>query len=359
MTEVMVSPPPVFDFEKALLVKETTEKEDYKDVPNVRAAGNLWLYNSPAERWPAVLRKLDVLRQVEKSVSSPDNPLPTIGWEVEIPRKPFNVSRAGMYALFFDFMGLPRNRDRTSVVPGSPSTYARSSSFFWEFSTAPAYSAAVASRTLCELIKGGFIPHLDGSSTALDRRDLLDDKLVSLHINLGIPSWLFNEPREGTIESQEDIVLLASSFEFAYTSPERFSYRSQTSVVGSKSAEQTTKNNDPQPYRLELKAFEVGSANTYRLMEELQLVTAATFGAMADRDTLIPIWQRTKARIQAVYKKYYLEPKMIVSKTEAADRVRDGDVQKDLRQILTDAAHQVRLSPCLPASGGWGWKRAR
>lgn len=291
------------------------------------------------------MKKLDFLRQVEKSVSNPDNPLPTIGWEVEIPRKPLNVSRVGMYALFFDFMGLPRNRDRTSVVPGSPSTYERSSSFFWEFSTAPAYSAAVVRRILCELIKGGFIPHLDGSSTALDRRDLLDDKLVSLHINLGIPSWLFNEPRDGAIDSQEDAVLLASSFEFAYTSPERFAYRSQTSVVGSKAAEQTTKNNDPQPYRLELKAFEVGSANTYRLMEEIQLVTAATFGAMAGRDIpLTPIWQKTRARIQTVYAKYYIEPKMITNKTEAADKVRDGDVQRDLRQILTDAAHQVRLS---------------
>ncbi len=340
MTEVIVSPPPVFDFEKALLAKETTGKEGYKDLPNVRAAGNLWLYNSPAERWPAVLRKLDVLRQAEKSVSGPDNPLPTIGWEVEIPRKPFQTSRAGMYALFFDFMGLPRNKNHTSIVPGdTPST----SPFFWEFSTAPAYSAVVANRTLCELIKGGFIPYLEGPATALDRRNLLDDKLVSLHINLGIPSWLFNRPREGAIDSQEDAVLLASGFEFAYTSPERFTHRSQTSVVVSKPAEQTAKNNDPQAYRLELKAFEVGSANTYRLMEEIQLATAATFSAMADRDLpLTTVWQKTKSRIQAVYKKYYLEPNMIINRT-AADKVRDDDVQRDLRQILTDAAHQVRL----------------
>lgn len=350
MSEIMVSPPPVFDFEKALLAKEETGQKGYIDIPNVRAAGNLWLYNSPAERWPAVLRKLDFLRQVEKSASGPDNPLPTIGWEVEIPRKPFQTSRAGMYALFFDFMGLPRNRNHTSIVPGNPSTYAYSS-FLWEFSTAPAYSAVVVSRTLCELIKGGFIPHLEGPVTALDRRNLLDDKLVSLHINLGIPPWLFNRPREGAIDSQEDIVLLASSFELAYTSPERFTYRSQSSMVGSKTAEQTAKNNGPQAYRLELKAFEVGGANTYRLMEEIQLVTAATFNAMADRDgPLTMVWQKTRDAVRAVYEKYYIQPKIIGDKVAAADKVREADVQRDLRRILTDAAHQVR------GCSGWAYR---
>ena len=353
MTEVMVSPLPVFDFEKALLAKEETGKGVYIDIPNVRTTGNLWLYNTPPERWPAVMRKLDWLRQVEQSISGSDNLLPTIGWEVEIPRKPFQTSRAGMYALFFDFMGLPRNKNHTNITPGNPGPY-QVTPFFWEFSTAPAYSAAVANRTLCELIKGGFIPHLDGPSTALDRRNLLDNKLVSLHINLGIPPWLFNVPREGTIESQEDIVLLASSFEFAYTSSERFTHRSQTSVVVSKPAEQTAKNTDPQAYRLELKAFEVGSANTYRLMEEIQLVAATAFSAMADRDiTLTVIWQKTKVRIQAAYEKYYLEPKMIVDRT-AADKVRDRDVQRDLRQILTDAAHQVEPIK-IPMSVGGGW----
>ena len=156
MTEVRVNPQPVFDFEKALLANEATYKEGYKDLPNVRAVGNLWLYNTPTDRWPVISRKLDLLKQVERSLSSTDNPLPTIGWEVEIPRKPFQSPRYGMYALFFDFMGLPRNRNQTSVIPGNLSTYSPYGSFNWEFSTTPAYSAAVAKRTLCELIKGGF-----------------------------------------------------------------------------------------------------------------------------------------------------------------------------------------------------------
>lgn len=348
INEPRVSPLPVFDFEKALLAKEETGKEGFMDAPNVRAAGNLWLYNSPVERWPAVLKKLSLLKSVEQSLSSPDNPLPTIGWEVEIPRKPFKTSRVGIYALFFDFIGLPRNKNHSSIVPGNPRTYNSSASwvtpFFWEFSTAPAYSAAVANRTLSELIKGGFIPHLEGPATALNRRELLDDKLVSLHINLGIPSWLFHKPGERNVETQEDAILLASAFEFAYTSPERFTHRAQTSVVLSKTAEQTAKNNNSEVFRLELKAFEVGNASTYRLMEEIQLVAAASFSAMAERDDpLTSVWQMTKERISALYKKYYLEPQFIIDRT-AANMVRDGDVQRDLRQVLTDAAHQVRVS---------------
>lgn len=309
ITEPVVSPLPVFDFEKALLAKEETGKGKYKDIPNVRAAGNLWLYNNPTERWPAVLRKLTVLRHIEESSSGPDNSLPTIGWEVEIPRKPFKTSRAGIYALFFDFIGLPRNRNHTSIVPGEPlpSSWGQPTfPFFWEFSTAPAFNAAVVNRTLSELIKGGFIPYLIGPSTAEDRYNLLDNKLVSMHVNLGIPLWLQQMPREADLGEQEDIVLLASSFEFAYTSPERFIHRSRSSMVQSVSAEQTIKNNSDKPLRLELKAFEVGSSNTYR-------------------------------------DKYRLDPNMIVAKSVAAEKVRDGDAQRDLRLVLTEAAHQVRL----------------
>lgn len=342
MTEVKVSSLPVFDFEKALLAREETGSAGLFDVPNVRAAGSLWLYNSPNERWPIVLRKLDLLGRAERSVSNPDNPLPTIGWEVEIPTKPFPVSRAGMYALFFDFMGLPRNKNHTSIVPGNRTGYEY---FFWEFSTNPAYSVAIANRTLCELIKGGFIPYLSGPSTALDRRNLLADKLVSLHINLGIPPWLVEKQESFRIELQEDIILLASSFEFAYTSSERFTYRSQTSIAGSKEAETTAKNtSEPKPHRLELKVFEVGTANTYRLMEEIQLVAAAAFCAVAEQDVpLAAVWRRTSPKIHSVYEKYYIKPEMIPNRT-AADKVRDPDVQRDLRKILTSAAHDVRLS---------------
>ena len=116
-------------------------------------------------------------------------------------------------------------------------------------------------------------------------------------------------------------------------------------MVGSKPAEPTAKNNDPKPFRLELKAFEVGTANTYRLMQEIQLVTAAAFSAMAECDIpLTTVWQETKLKIQAAYQKYYLNPRMIMDKTEAASRVREVDVQRELRKILTSAAHQVRLS---------------
>ena len=159
---------------------------------------------------------------------------------------------------------------------------------------------------------------------------------------MGIPTWLLQRHGESNIALEEDIILLASSFEFAYTSPERLTHRSQSSVVISKEAEQTYKNNDyPHPLKLELKAFEVGNANTYRLMEEIQLVAATTFSAIADYDTsLTIIWRDTKARLRAVYEKYYLHPEMIVNKT-AASKIIDSDVQRDLRQILTRSAHQV------------------
>jgi hypothetical protein len=346
MNEVGVSAPPVFDIEKALLVKETTAMEEgYKKLPSLRTSGNLWLYNNPPYKWPLIINRLERLREKEQKMANPYLPLPTIGWEVEIPRKPFKSSRAGMYALFFDFMGMPRNKNFNFVVPGENPNIYKPSGLSWEFSTIPSYSAAVANRTLSELIKGGFIPHLVGSSTAKDRQELLDDKLVSLHINLGIPSFMVNKLKQISLVSHEDAQLLISSFEFAFTSPERFAGRAQTAIALLKSAETTLKSWGSESYRLELKALEVGNFTTFRLMEEIQLVSAATFIYISEQDSpLIPVWQKTRFELKKVFQKYELSPEMIVKKIEASEKVKNPDIQKELRQILTTASHHARFA---------------
>lgn len=48
------------------------------------------------------LRKLEKLMSLERSTSDPANPLPTIGWEVEVPRKPFedeNLKKEDIFKL--------------------------------------------------------------------------------------------------------------------------------------------------------------------------------------------------------------------------------------------------------------------
>lgn len=339
-TEIKVSQPPVFDFEKAILAKEATSKEGYASPPNVRTAGILWLYNTPPERWSQIFEKFKFLHRQETKAANPLNPLPTIGWEVESPSYPFKREMSGRYAIFFDLIGLPRNKNHTSVVPGNQDTY----SLRWEFSSAPSYSSAVANRTLCELIKGDFIPHLIGSSTAQDRHILLDEKLVSLHINLGIPSWAYDTNDEIPSRENKNFLLLASAFELAYTSSERFTHRSQISVVADyKIGEQTTKANMDQAHRLEVKALEVSDSKTYRLMDELQLMATSLFCDMGKRNPSIArIWKKTSNKLQHIYTQHTIGPSIVTDKQKVGSLVEETTIQRKLRKVLTEGSHQVR-----------------
>ena len=339
-TEVKVSQPPVFDFEKAILAQEATWKEGYASPPNVRTAGILWLYNTPSERWPQIFAKLKILSKKESNAANPKNPLPTIGWEVESPSYPFKREMSGRYALFFDLICLPRNTNHTNVVPGNPDTYTAR----WEFSSAPSYSSAVASRTLCELIKGDFIPHLLGPSTAQDRGILLDEKLVSLHINLGIPSWAYDTVDEKPSRENKNFLLLASAFELAYTSSERFLHRSQISVVADyKKGEQTAKSNMSDVHRLEVKALEVSDSRTYRLMDELQLMATAVFCDMGKRDpSLARIWKKTSNKLQNIYTRHNIDSSIVTDKSKVSSLIEETAIQRKLRKILTESSHKVR-----------------
>lgn len=343
-TEQDISNPPVFDFDRAIQAKETTYRESFYRLPNMAAAANLWLYNSPEIKWPTVISKLRQLYVIESEATLPSCLLPTIGWEVEIPRKPFNSFWSAKYALFFDLLDLPRNRIHKNVIPGKEATYPHD---MWEFSTTPAFSAAVANRTLAELIKGNFIPHLEIVSgnkppTSEDRSRLLDKKLVSLHVNLGFPEWL--ESCKPVVESNINILTFGSSFALAFSSPERLYWRSQSGIITVKNAEPTTKSLSTEPHRFEIKALEVSGSKTYRQIEEIQLLAAAVFCAIGEIPSpLTAIWLGVRNKINNIYEHYNVRPQVVLNKATAFNLVRESNIQKELRQVLSVGAHMVRL----------------
>lgn len=343
-TELDISKPPVFDFDKAIAVTEATANRIFSRTPNVLVMANIWLYNNPESSWPSIIQRVDQLDRLETNAASTFCPLPTIGLEVESPRNPYNRTWAPRFAIFFDLLGLPRNRINKNVKVGDLYTY----SGMWEFSTQPAYSAAVANRTLAELIKGNFIPHLqpngDKNPTAEDRRELLDSKLVSLHVNLGVPSqltqyWL--TPCNGhTSLGNPDITTLGSAFSLAFTSPERLASRTGTNFIDVKLAEPKPKSG---MHRFEVKALEVSGVETYRLIEEIQSLAAAAFSSMqGDNSSLTEIWKDTSDRISCIYKLYGVTPEMLKNKPVIAAKIRVPGLQDNLRSILTTGALQVR-----------------
>ncbi|MDZ4209615.1 MAG: hypothetical protein U1C56_00380, partial [Candidatus Curtissbacteria bacterium] len=192
----LISPPPVFNFEGARaarryafnFVKGRLGDAFYDFNPDsLQLAAALAYYNfnqrsEKTSREEQILEnQLSHLVRIERAASDSESPLPTIGVEVETPRKPFEKQEVSLYKEFFDAIGMPRNRANT--FPDETTTY-------WEFSPEPSYSAEVQARILSELIKGGFIASLLFSQHPCDIREYLDDKLVSLHLNLGVPSFL-------------------------------------------------------------------------------------------------------------------------------------------------------------------------
>ncbi len=342
---IHVSALPAFDFDRALLAREVTSRRVIDNFSALRAAATLWLYNSPDDQWENILEKAKHYQERERVTSESSNPLPTIGWEVESPAKLYSHSLAPRYAIFFDLIGMPRNKNHTGVIPGDPYTYTNYN--FWEFSTYPSYTAAVAKKTLHELIKGGFIPYLEveeGKATPEDRRNLLSDKLVSLHINLGVPDWLVEFIKVGATENP-DLLMLASAFELAFSSSERLSSRNQNIVFNYKSGEKTNKQITFPANRIEIKALEVSDSSTYRLMAEIQLVATATFCFIAKTDSpLTPVWGKLRRQLAEIYQERKIEPVIIKDKASSSQVVSGEEgrrLQKSLRRVLTAGAHDV------------------
>lgn len=249
---------------------------------SLRLAATLSIYNANhiRERLPAaeswLIKKraasgVHNLIDAENKAADPSNPLPTVGIEVEVPRVPLRAASTIVpeYITFFDAIGMPRNRINT--LPSQIHAY--------EFSPRPSFSAEVQARILSELLQGGFIPHLTSSTSPEDVRKYLDENLVSLHVNLGVPSTL-----ETDIDMQRDAEKLGVALAVAYSSPLRLEHRKSKSSCGFADMvkRETTPLKKDQTYgslRIELKAMEVHDSKTYRSIYTAQALFAALFQA--------------------------------------------------------------------------------
>lgn len=332
----LVSDIPKFDFERAKQAASRLRNKGIPNFPALNLALALRIYNQIGIRveeafYPVISRSYKLIND-EVTMSDAKNPLPTIGFEVESPSKPFDSKGDTIgYKFFFDAIGMPRNKVNAGEIVST----------FWEFSPPPSYCAAVQRRILHELLEGGFIPSLRYSQKPEDIREYLDDKLVSLHLNLGIPNRIERElPNFG---NDPDVLLFSSMFAYAFTSPLRLQHRSQQVFANIKEADQTKKGGG-QNKRLELKAFEVRSETTYRLMEEVQLLAAALFAYTGDyEEDLALAWRKVSEQAGKVYERYGVEANILKdNKTKAAEVASNLKFVRILRHIITASALNIR-----------------
>lgn len=346
-----VVPSPIFDIGKAVKVKHLVDKiaviTEFKalNLALALASYNFSVVNNPSY---FVLRRFILQTQLkllplEQKLWDSQSPLPTIGIEVESPRKPFNLRRLENYleySNFFDLIGMPRNKvNGASYTAESPPGY----EIFWEFSPPPSYSAVVQKRILFELINGRFIPSLKDSKRTEDIKEFLDEKLVSLHINLGIPDWLRQTQDTSGAERSQDIELLAASFAFGFTSASRLLHRNQSTVSGSKSAIPTNKDQNLGGRRVEIKAFEVRDGSVYRLIEEIQLLSASAFSFLGKGDqALSQTWVSTKDDLLLIFEKFNIEPGVLSDKARSSELVGKTEIAALVRKVITKKALLIR-----------------
>lgn len=339
----LISPPPVFDMEKAeraVWIVERGYDIEFKACLALRLALVLSCYNflnfTKREDFENLFQRLDPLGENELIASDVNNPLPTIGIEVEVPRKPYNhQADFPRYAAFFDTIGMPRNRINTSIGNAS----------HWEFSPPPSFTGAVQTRILCELIKGYFIPSLLYSRNPQDIKEQLDDKLVSLHINLGIPTNMLARIKEGFygngFQNEPDVQLFASGLAVSFSSTERLRYRSQNDFVFLSNGDKTVKGGGING-RLEIKALEVNTQRTYRLIKETQLLCTGLFAHLAGYPNhLAEKWEEVREEIVPIFDEFGFEPNLMRKQEAVSILISSTSIGQRIRNVLDRKAQEL------------------
>jgi hypothetical protein len=258
------------------------------------------------------------------------------GWEVENNTKAFyhlrtiDPNRANyQYKAFFHALGIPNVLNLIENDVGKDMTV--------EIASYPAYSARVASRLLSEYIKCGIIPSLRSSSDPGDIKKYLSDKLVSFHINLGVPlDFDSSEARRQKAEPQAAV--LASSLSLGFSSPLRLRNKSSSFLstwkYGQYEMVETSKTSLAKG-RLELKALEVRDTSVYRLIAHSQLLGAAFFASFGTHiPHLAAEWRRFEDSINTLYNEFNIKPQQLSQKRQLSKALNMRKSPTDVLQAL-------------------------
>lgn len=316
---------------------------------------SLQLFNAMAknpsldsEEIDKIIVEAEELEALEEALSGRDNPLPTIGIELEVPKTEATES----------LVSVLEQLDIKNTIEGE-------SGQLWEVNGVYSYGAKLQARMLQELAKSGFVPLEKGNQPVsennqndLARYQIPRSAPLSLHINLGL-SFMADKRMLGKYSTEatemSDILVLA------YSSPERLETRkSIESITSDKSAEATIKNKPllgrrPR-HRIELKAVEFKDASSYQLLFRSQLLGAALdsyaefhegglTGQHSNRRQLAEIYSRFLMEADRLMIKYHLpEWGMLESSGSQAviiSKLKETDLQQDARSLVRQFAGEV------------------
>jgi len=295
-----------------------------------------------------LLKKANELILSEQKYGSLDVPLPTIGIEIEFDQTTLTSDKRQV----LDALEIPNYEDVNSK---EPNTTPRS---IWEINPDFSYSPKVQSRILHELIDMDIVP------TSLNEYGdrYIDSKLpLSLHVNFGLPE-VIDDPREVT-KHFSLMSKLNSFMALAFSSPERIENKEYGYVFSPK--DEKTKSSlksgrekksigelvNSKILRLESRALEFRDKSTYRLMAESQCIIGAAIAFLKNdyghnttnkENRMNEIFGELMIKVNALLLEYDLNADSLYDDTkEVAQAMRETDVSKDAREIMTEFARKI------------------
>lgn len=278
--------------------------------------------------------------ELEREYSEEENVLPTIGIEIEILKENLTPDKVAV----LDELGIPNYEE-----PGS----AR----IWEVNPDFSYSPWMQGRIIQELAAMGALP-LEESVDGRHRR-VPPQRILSLHINLGLPAGITNNIMQ---HHRHDIETLSDTLNYAFTSPGRLMRRLVAAHYplrpGMKSKKflkmvpaEISGDND-EPFRLELKAPEFRDYPSYRMLAETQRVSTVLFSHIKETEglplnaveqKLAGLWHDFSGEVERQRSEYGLVSNAIGNDNRSQVEVvlNNSDLRKTSREIFSRYAREV------------------
>jgi hypothetical protein len=317
--------------------------------PTAMPAIKLYIYNFLVKNYEATKEdlektfiKINRLSELENEYSKENNLLPTIGVEIEVPRKNLTYAKREILTK----LEIPNESEENGL---------------WEVNPSFSYSPWVQARIIQELAEMEALP-LE-NKTKNSQGKIVGKDLLSLHVNFGMPAEV---TRRIMSDNRDEIVLMSDTLTYAFSSTDRIAGRkTATSVRWDDDAKESKKSinkkkkakylsNTDDLLRLELRAGEFRDYPTYRMLAEAQRLIALLISNIKENSDLFPItpkestlvelWKKFENEVKILFQRFNLENEMIDSrhgKTKIIEILNETDLRQQCRKIVTKYSKEV------------------
>ncbi len=265
--------------------------------------------------------------EMEKEHGEENNPLPTIGIEIEILKENLTPDKVAVLRE----LGIPNHEEFNS-------------SSIWEVNPDFSSSPWLQGRVIQELAAMGVLPLQEAIGSRYGR--VPAQRILSLHINLGWPRVITYK-----ISHCNNIETLSDTLNYAFTSTKRIRQLKVFPYNLKQSKKSSSGKNNEVFFRLELKAPEFRNYPSYRMLAETQKLSAMLFSYIKKAENLplsqtekklADLWFNFNGEVSEQFKEYGIEPGELNEKPEEAIRVLETtDLKQKSREISSRYARRV------------------